>query len=120
MAPRMSSRRPGGIYVLAVALTFAAVTLRTAPAFATVAGAARLAPDQSRLVSLSPPFRWLRVCNDSTSAGTVTVTIGTQASRILLPGWCAENRGGDVGIKNSHAGPALVTIRSIFPNTFQN
>ena len=57
MAPRMSSRRPGGIYVLAVALTFAAVTLRTAPAFATVAGAARLAADQSKQVSLTPPFR---------------------------------------------------------------
>jgi len=116
----MSSRRPGGIHVLAVALAFAVVTLRTAPAFATVAGAARLAADQSKHVSLTPPFRWLRVCNDTSSAGTVTVTIGTQASRILLPGWCTENRGGDVGIKNGHAGPALVTIRSIFPNTFQN
>ena len=120
MAPRMSSLRPGGIYVLTVALAFAAVTLRTVPAFATVAGAARLGPDQSRQVSLPPPFRWLRVCNDSTSMGTVTVTIGTQASRLLLPGWCVENRGGDVGIKNDHAGPALVTIRSIFPNAFQN
>ena len=120
MAPRMSSRRPGGIHVLAVALAFAVMTLRIAPTFATVAGAARLAADQSKHVSLTPPFRWLRVCNDTSSAGTVTVTIGTQASRILLPGWCAENRGGDVGIKNGHAGPALVTIRSIFPNTFQN
>jgi len=120
MAPRMPPPRPGLLCPLTVALTFAAVTLETPPAFATVAAAARLQADQSKQVSLTPPFRWLRVCNDSTSAGTVTVTIGTQGSRILLPGWCAENRGGNVGIKNSHAGPALVTIRSIFPNTFQN
>lgn len=120
MAPRMSPLQPSGIHVLTAALAFAAAMLQPPPAFATVAEAARLGPDQSEQVSLTPPFRWLRVCNDSTSAGTVTVTIGTQASRLLLPGWCAENRGGDVGIKNSHAGPALVTIRSIFPNTFQN
>ena len=120
MAPRMSPPRPGLLRPLAAALTIAAVTLVAPPAFATVAAAARLEADQSKQVSLTPPFRWLRVCNDSTSAGTVTVTIVTQASRILLPGWCAENRGGDVGIKNSHAGPALVTIRSIFPNTFHN
>ena len=120
MAPRMSPLQPRGIHILTAALAFAAAILQPPPAFATVAGAARLGPDQSKQVSLTPPFRWLRVCNDSTSAGTVTVTIGTQASRILLPGWCAENRGGNVGIKNSHAGPALVTIRSIFPNTFQN
>src|SRR6516225_3835131 len=110
MAPRMSPARPGLLHTLALALLLVGVTLQPPPAFATVAGAARLKADQSTQVSLTPPFRWLRVCNDSTSAGTVTVTIGTQASRILLPGWCAENRGGDVGIKNGHAGPALVTF----------
>ena len=120
MAPRMLPSRPGLLYTLILALVLAVVTLQIPPAFATVAGAARLKADQSTKVSLTPPFRWLRVCNDSSSVGTVTVTIGTQASRILLPGWCTENRGGDVGIKNGHAGPALVTIRSIFPNTFQN
>jgi hypothetical protein len=112
--------RPGVLHTLTLAFLLVGVTLQPPPALATVAGSARVAADQSRQVSLTPPFRWLRVCNDSTSAGTVTVTIGTQASRILLPGWCTENRGGDVGIKNGHAGPALVTIRSIFPNTFQN
>ena len=120
MASQMVPSRPSLLYILILALVLAPLTLQAPPAFATVAGAARLKADQSTKVSLTPPFRWLRVCNDSSSVGTVTVTIGTQASRILLPGWCAENRGGNVGIKNSHAGPALVTIRSIFPNTFQN
>jgi hypothetical protein len=120
MAYRMTPPRSGALRIMMAGAGVAAVTLLATPAFATGGGAARLAADESRQVSLSPTYRWLRICNDTSSAGAVTVTIGDQASQILMPGWCAENRAGSLAIKNDHAGPALVTYRSIFPNAFQN
>jgi hypothetical protein len=120
MAYRKTPPRSGALRIMMAGMGLGAVTLLVPPAFATVGGGARLAADESRQVSLSPTYRWLRVCNDISSAGAVTVTIGDQESRILMPGWCAENRAGSLAIKNDHAGPALVTFRSIFPNTFQN
>jgi hypothetical protein len=120
MAYRMSPPRSSALYTMAAGLGMAAVTLLVPPAFATVAGAIRLAANDSRQFSLDPPDRWIKVCNATSSAGTVTVTIGEQKSRILLPGWCAENRADSLVIKNDHAGPALVTYESVFSNTFQN
>jgi hypothetical protein len=119
MARRMSPPRWAIVQGMA-GLAVAAAGLAAPPALAISAGAAKLAPDQSRQLSLDPPDRWVRVCNDTTSTGTVTVTIGEQASRVLLPGWCAESRAGSLALKNDHAGPALITYRAIFPNTFQN
>jgi hypothetical protein len=120
MASRISLPRSSALYIMAAGLGFAAVMLLVPPAFATVAGVVRLAADESRQLSLDPPDRWIRVCNETSSAGTVTVTIGEQKSQILLPGWCAENRADSLAIKNDHAGPALITYESIFSNTFQN
>ena len=121
MAPAgISLPRSSALYIMAAGLGFAAVMLLVPPAFATVAGVVRLAADESRQLSLDPPDRWIRVCSDMSSAGTDTVTIGEQKSRILPPGWCAENRADSLVIKNGHAGPALVTYESVFSNTFQN
>ena len=123
MASRISLPRSSALYIMAImaaGLGFAAVMLLVPPAFATVAGVVRLAADESRQLSLDPPDRWIRVCNETSSVGTVTVTIGEQKSQILLPGWCAENRADSLAIKNDHAGPALITYESIFSNTFQN
>jgi hypothetical protein len=120
MASRISLPRSSALYIMAAGLGFAAVMLLVPSAFATVAGVVRLTADESRQLSLDPPDRWIRVCNEMSSAGTVTVTIGEQKSQILLPGWCAENRADSLAIKNDHAGPALITYESIFSNTFQN
>ena len=122
MADRTPERKASALRLTAGSVAFAAVTLVAAPvfappAFATVGGAARLAANETTQVSISPGYRWLRVCNDTSSAGTVTVNIGDQAGRILLPGWCAQNPGGSLAIKNDKAGPAFVTYRSILPNT---
>ena len=122
MAARPSARQAGAFRLAAGSLAFAAATLLAPavfapPAFATVGGAARLAANETRQVSISPRYRWLRVCNDSTSVGTVTVNIGNQAGRLLLPGWCAQNPGGSLAIKNDKTGPAFVTYRSILQNT---
>ena len=57
MAPRMSPPRPRLLYALTVSVAFAAAMLQTPRAFATVAAAARLAADQSKQISLAPPFR---------------------------------------------------------------
>lgn len=121
MADRTPVKRPGALRLragsLAFAATVASLVVPAPQASATVGGAARLAADETRQVSISPGYRWLRVCNDTSSAGTVTVNIGDQAGRVLLPGWCAQSPGGSLAIKNDHAGSALITYRSILPNT---
>ena len=122
MAYRASRERSGTLRLTAGSLAFAAAALLVPavlapPAFATVGGAAHLAANETKQVSISPGYHWLLVCNDSSSTGTVTVDVGGDKGRVLLPGWCEQDPGESLAIKNDRAGPAFVTYRSMLSNT---
>jgi hypothetical protein len=116
MQPRLlldSSRR----YSLTVAvLVLLAAGLTAGPAFAQQAGRVNLTAAESRRVWLGPTYWRLRVCNDSSSKGTVTVTIDSRDSEVLAPGYCTENSGGSIDLRNDPAGPAAIIYRSTLQN----
>ena len=53
-------------------------------------GTQALAPGQAKRVSTAPVYGTIRVCNNTTSKGTVTVTIDSRESAVLVPGVCTE------------------------------
>ena len=69
------------------------------------------APGEAKSVSAAPIYGTVRVCNHTTSKGTVTVTIGRE-SAVLAPGLCTEDIGGSVDLANDHSGPAVIFYRS--------
>ena len=81
------------------------------PAFAGTSGSETLAPGEAKSVSTAPIYGTVRVCNRTTSKGTVTVTIGRESS-VLSPGLCTEDSGGSVALANDHSGPAVIFYRS--------
>jgi hypothetical protein len=100
-------------------LIVSAATLVTTQASAAPSGAVNLAAGEARQVWLGPSYSWLRVCNDTTSKGAVTVSIDSHDSQVLAPGICTENAGGSLDLRSDRGGYALITYRSIF-GYFQN
>ena len=81
------------------------------PAFAGTSGSETLAPGEAKSVSTAPIYGTVRVCNRTTSKGTVTVTIGRESS-VLSPGLCTADSGGSVALANDHSGPAVIFYRA--------
>ena len=90
----------------------AAAGLLAMPAFAATSGSESLAPGEAKSVSTTPIYGTIRVCNDTTSKGTVTVTIDDRQSAVLAPGLCTEDRGGSIDLANDHSGPAVIFYRA--------
>ena len=82
------------------------------PAFAATSGSESLAPGEAKSVSTAPIYGTVRVCNRTTSKGTVTVTIDSRESAVLVPGVCTEDSGGSIDLANEHSGPAVIFYRS--------
>jgi hypothetical protein len=78
-------------------------------------GTQALAPGQATQVWVGPTYRTINVCNDTTSKGTVTVTIDARGSDALEPGLCTENTGSSINFVNDRGGPALIVYRSQIP-----
>ena len=89
----------------------AAAGLLAMPAFAATSGSESLAPGEAKSVSTAPIYGTVRVCNHTTSKGTVTVTIGRE-SAVLAPGLCTEDIGGGIDLANDHSGPAVIFYRA--------
>jgi hypothetical protein len=54
-------------------------------------------------------YQSVRVCNDSTSASNVKVTIRPRDSQVLQPGLCTQNTGDQIEFVNQGGGQALVS-----------
>ena len=67
---------------------------------------------QAIQVWVGPTYRTISVCNDTTSKGTVTVTIDSRGSDVLAPSLCTENSGSSISLVNDPDGPALIVYRS--------
>jgi hypothetical protein len=119
MDHRLTGRRSTARNRILAGLLISAATLVTTQASAAPSGAVNLAAGEARQVWLGATYSWLRVCNDTTSKGAVTVGIDSHDSQVLAPGICTENAGGSLDLKNDRAGYALITYRSIF-GYFQN
>ena len=120
MVCRIFLPRYGTNPTMMAGLVFAAATLLAPPASAATSGVVNLTAGEARQVWLGPTYWWLRVCNDTTSKGTVKVTIDNRDSQTLAPGLCTENSGGSINLINDRGGHAMITYRSIFENMFQN
>jgi hypothetical protein len=93
-----------------------------AGAFVALAGTAALAadfdvfslkPGEVRDVTVWPNNPYLRICNDSTSAGNVAVGVGRGSPLTLQPGMCTtDNVVHRIMLANKSAGPATVTYRT--------
>jgi hypothetical protein len=119
MDHRVTGRRSTARNMVLAGLLVSAATLVMTQASAAPAGALNLAAGEARQVWLGSTYWWLRVCNDTTSKGSVTVGIDSHDSQVLAPGICTENAGGSLDLKNDRGGLALITYRSIF-GYFQN
>jgi hypothetical protein len=119
MDRRLTERRSSTRKRVLAGLMASAATLMTTQASAAPTGAVDLAAGEARQVWLGPTYWWLRVCNDTTSKGAVTVRIDSHDSQVLAPGICTENSGGSIDLRNDRGGHALITYRSIF-GYFQN
>ena len=99
-------------------MLIAGTVLLAVPALAATSGTETLAPGATKRVWIGPTYRWLIVCNDTTSKGTLTVTIDSRGSQTLAPGICAENSGSSIDLANDRSGPALIVYRSQVDTNF--
>ena len=88
-------------------------SLLSSSAHASPTGLVNLGPGESRQVWLGPTYLWLRVCNNVSSAGTVTVTIDNRDSRVLSAGLCVEESGGTIYLRHDRGGQAVINYRSM-------
>ena len=111
MKDRASPRTLG---LLLTTMTLAACTNGSSTSSSSTApsGTQALAPGQAIQVWVGPTYRTISVCNDTTSKGTVTVTIDSRGSDVLAPSLCTENSGSSISLVNDPDGPALIVYRS--------
>ena len=109
MKDRASPRTLG---LLLTTMTLAACTSAASGSSTAPSGTETLAPGEAKRVWIGAAYRWLSVCNDTTSQGTVTVTIDSRDSEVLAAGICTENSGGSIELANDRSGPALIVYRS--------
>ena len=119
MDHRFTQRRSSVRNRMLAGLIVSAATLVTTQASAEPSGAVNLTAGEGKQLWLGSTYYWLRVCNDTTSKGAVTVIIDSHDSQVLAPGICTENAGGSLDLRNYRDGLALITYRSIF-GYFQN
>jgi hypothetical protein len=83
-------------------ILFAALSTGTmaTPAVAEDFGIVTLKPDQTTTVQLTGSIGDVRVCNDATSASTITATIQPRDPMVLRPGECDQNRGWAIELHN--------------------
>ncbi|HZT20353.1 MAG TPA: hypothetical protein VFA23_13185 [Dongiaceae bacterium] len=70
-----------------------------------------LAPGQTRMVRAAVVYRDIRVCNDTGSAGDLTVLTGASGPLRLAPGMCEWHRGDGFTLRNDSAGVILATYK---------
>ena len=105
--------RPRSLALLAT-MALGACTSSSSTSGSSIApsGTQALAPGEAKRVSTAPVYGTIRVCNNTTSKGTVTVTIDSRESAVLVPGVCTEDSGGSIDLANDHSGPAVIFYRS--------
>ena len=109
MKDRASPRTLG---LLLTMMTLAACTSGASGSSTAPSGTRTLAPGEVTQVWVGPTYRTISVCNDTTSKGTVTVTIDARGSDVLAPGLCTENTGSSMQLVNDRGGPAMIVYRS--------
>jgi hypothetical protein len=104
---------PGPYFKSAAGLVFLGTSLLASSALAETAGTVNLAAAESRKVWLGPTYWWLRVCNNTHSKGTVTVTIDNRDSQTLAPSLCTENSGSSIDLWNDSSVQVTVVYRMV-------
>ena len=104
--------RPRTMALLLTTIALGACTSGSSTAPSGSSGIQTLAPGEATQVWVGPTYRAINVCNDTTSKGTVTVTIDARGSDVLEPGLCTENTGSSINLVNDRGGPALIIYRS--------
>jgi hypothetical protein len=98
---------------LVAAVVLVGASLLSSSAHSSPTGVVNLAPGESRQVWLGPTYWWLRVSNNISSKGTVTVTIDNRDSRVLSAGLCTEDSGGAIDLHRDREGQAVINYRSM-------
>jgi hypothetical protein len=99
-------KRSIGIAAALVAIGGAALPALAATRY----GSFTLRPGETQQISIGAAAQELRVCNDATSAGRISVTVGTNEPRLLRPGLCYDYDIGDrIVATNQGDGPAFGT-----------
>ena len=104
--------RPRTMALLLTTIALGACTSGSSTAPSGSSGIQTLAPGEATQVWVGPTYRAINVCNDTTSKGTVTVTIDARGSDVLAPGLCTQNTGSSINLVNDGGGPALIVYRS--------
>jgi hypothetical protein len=110
MKDQPSRRRTPTLLLTTIALGACTSGSSTGPSGSS--GTQTLAPGEAPQVWVGPTYRAINVCNDTTSKGTVTVTIDARGSDVLAPGLCTQNTGSSINLVNEGGGPALIVYRS--------
>jgi hypothetical protein len=92
-----------------IAVALLALGITALPAFASQWGTFTLQPRETQMIRIDASAVELRVCNDTTSKGRIAVTVGGNDTRLLRPGFCAEDIGDRILASNQGDGPAFGT-----------
>jgi hypothetical protein len=112
--PRRTFDHRSVLYLkLVAAVVLVGASLLSSSAYSSPNGVVNLAPGESTRVWLGPTYWWLRVCNNVSSTGTVTVTIDNRDSRVLSAGLCVEDSGSTVDLHHDRKGQAVINFRSM-------
>ncbi len=88
---------------------FAALLLGAESHAGSDSGTPALAPGETFSVRINGVYRDIRVCNDVSSAGSLTVIIGNHEPVVQTPGTCHFSHGDRISLRNDSSGALRAT-----------